>query len=762
MTVQILAQDTLNLVFRQLSGEDVLIASENTTQQVASGSRSLKDIKDVPFTIYVVSKEEIQKYGFVTLVDVLESLPGIRVAQPSSGSFGEAFLMRGLLGNVYAKILINDLPVKPSAAEGMPLGAQLPIQQAERIEITFGPTIGIYGGDAAAGVINIITTQTERPFYVQADVGLGSQGYSNLSVLLAGKVGRDKEVVKFSIFGSYTDFEDRRVVYDKDYLYNPSTYLSDSSTFSGLNNYRGTVENPAFKDLPHQSKLIGAQLNYKAFRFYFEQLERQDHSALGLNPVTVSYANPSTYIGESITRLNAGFFEEREKWVFRLDATGVLYQLDPGSSILLVQNNLYNGLGNLMDSIPSNFDTLKIQKNAATIYEQLLSNQRFMYAASNDFWIEPLVTVAATNWLEFSLGGSFQFSDNQPFINYLPVPFESDNTQNQREQQLGFQNIAYQPDKEQFNNIAFYFQQYLNFDKFDVLGAVRYDYHSKYKSIWSGHLAGNYKLGETLSARISYGTAFQVPNTFWEASSLGLTFLEDSLIVSSAYSFGHPDLEYVRSRSFEVGLRWGSKDNFETDIVYFRSNTQNLIAQRQYLWSESPVVLIDAYENDPNASMTIRGFQARIKVDITKFASGYLNLQRAEGEETLPFGGGQLNEVREQPKWTWQARLVTKLSQKLFLQSTITASQAWVSSNLTEASLLENDTTKERFVIPKYTVLDLMLRYQLSEEFQGFIRGFNVLNKRYGGIQVGRSEENLIFNPQSQFTFSVGLNYRMK
>ncbi|NJL75007.1 MAG: TonB-dependent receptor plug domain-containing protein [Saprospiraceae bacterium] len=595
--MQISAQDTLNLVFRQLGREDVLIANENTTQQVASGSRSLKDIKDVPFTIYVVSKEEIQKYGFVTLADVLKSMPGIMVAQPSSGSLGEAFLMRGLLGNVYAKILINDLPVKPSAVEGMPIGAQLPIQQAERIEVTFGPTIGIYGGDAAAGVINIITTQTERPFYVQADVGLGSQGYSNLSVLLAGKVGRDKEVVKFSIFGSYTDFEDRRVVYDKDNLYNPSNYISDSSTFFRLNNYRGTIENPAFKDLPHQSKLIGAQLNYKAFRFYFEQLERQDHSAIGLNPVTVSYANPSTYTGESITRLNAGFVQEREKWVFRLDATGILYQLDPGSSTLLVQNNLYNGVRSLIDSSTSNFDTLRIRENEATIYQQLLSNQRFSYAASNDVWIEPLLTMAATNWLEFSLGGSFQFSNNQPFINYLPVPFESDNIQNQREQQLGFQNIAYQPDKEQFNNIAFYFQQYLNFDKFDVLGAVRYDYHSKYQGIWSGHLAGNYKLGETLSARVSYGTAFQVPNTFWEASSLGLTFLGDSLTVESAYSFGHPALEYLRNRSFEVGLRWGSKDNFETDIVYFRSNTQNLIAQRQYLSSESPVVLIDAYEN---------------------------------------------------------------------------------------------------------------------------------------------------------------------
>ena len=70
--------------------------------------------------------------GYLTLTDVLKRLPGIRVSQPGSALEGETFLMRGLLGNAYAKILINDLPIKPFLVSGMPIGAQLPIREAYR------------------------------------------------------------------------------------------------------------------------------------------------------------------------------------------------------------------------------------------------------------------------------------------------------------------------------------------------------------------------------------------------------------------------------------------------------------------------------------------------------------------------------------------------------------------------------------------------------------------------------------------------------
>ena len=105
--------DSVGLQLDRLGRGDISIDSELVDQQrVVSASRTLKSVEELPFTIYVVTKEEIFKNGYTTLVDVLKSVPGIKVSQPGSALEGETFLMRGLLGNSYTKILVNDLEDK--------------------------------------------------------------------------------------------------------------------------------------------------------------------------------------------------------------------------------------------------------------------------------------------------------------------------------------------------------------------------------------------------------------------------------------------------------------------------------------------------------------------------------------------------------------------------------------------------------------------------------------------------------------------------
>ncbi|MFK8007935.1 MAG: TonB-dependent receptor plug domain-containing protein, partial [Saprospiraceae bacterium] len=101
-----------------------------TNQQVYAATRSMKELKELPFSIHVIPKEEIRDNGYRTLVDALKMAPGIKISQPGNALEGETFLMRGLMGNTYTKILINGNPIKPVVVRGMPIGAQLPIQQA--------------------------------------------------------------------------------------------------------------------------------------------------------------------------------------------------------------------------------------------------------------------------------------------------------------------------------------------------------------------------------------------------------------------------------------------------------------------------------------------------------------------------------------------------------------------------------------------------------------------------------------------------------
>ncbi|MEL6718015.1 MAG: TonB-dependent receptor plug domain-containing protein [Bacteroidota bacterium] len=748
--------DSLLLSFKELGKEDIRAEDNSKTQNILSGSRTLKEVTDLPYTIYVITKEQIQEFGYVTLVDVLKSVPGIRVSQPGSGLDGETFLMRGLLGNQYTKILINDIPIRPSAARSMPIGAQLPIQQAERIEIIFGPTPGIYGADAMAGVINIITADTERPFYVQSDVSLGNLGFKRLNVSLGGKLGRDKNVVKFNIFGSYTEMGNLPIVFDRDTLYNPSFYLDNTNLLSQIPNYIGTPENPVIRTFPHNSESIGARLKYRDFYLHFEQMNRQDHSALGLNPVSVSLANSLNFTGENINRINGGWATDLDRWSFRIDATNLRYELNARTSNNYILSTPNRGTSFWQDKILfAPFDTIDFNARTADIYARYLSFQRFSFARSVDWYLDPMLTFKMNKKWDITLGANILYSENQPFVNYSPIPFNDKTNQQRLEQQLGRRSFALIPQAETFNNIGLYGQLYYHLDNLSLLGVFRYDIHSQFGENYNSSISALYRLGDDLSARISFRNASQTPSSYFYANSLNVKIDTDSTWVT----FANPTLEREHNKSFEIGLRWGRSNSFDTDITYFRTENTGLLSYGIFPEVGEDLNYIATYFNDPASFMIIRGWQGRLSLGLFDGTDGYFNFQFTRGEEQLPLEGGQLDQIRGQGKWTWQGRFSTKLSSRWFLQSVHTFSQAWVSRNLMNVKDLEDSN---RYNIPKYYNLDVTLRYQLSEEFQGFAQVFNVFNKQYAGIAVGTFDTALLYNPQSLRTFRVGLNYRMR
>lgn len=70
----------------------------------------------------------------------------------------------------------------------MPLGANIPIRQAERIEILYGPAAASYGNDACSGVINIVTMDSDvRPF-AEGDILVGSGEYRYINFVATGSL----------------------------------------------------------------------------------------------------------------------------------------------------------------------------------------------------------------------------------------------------------------------------------------------------------------------------------------------------------------------------------------------------------------------------------------------------------------------------------------------------------------------------------------------------------------------------------------------
>lgn len=141
--------------------------------------------------VIVISHEEIEKSAGKPLGELLGEQAGIIV----SGSLNDpgtnqSIFIRGA-GSGRALVLIDGIPVNDPTATDNSFDINLiPVTMIERIEISKGAQSTLYGSDAIAGVINIITIKSDvkYPFNVKASASGGNYGTYNANAQVFGKV----------------------------------------------------------------------------------------------------------------------------------------------------------------------------------------------------------------------------------------------------------------------------------------------------------------------------------------------------------------------------------------------------------------------------------------------------------------------------------------------------------------------------------------------------------------------------------------------
>ncbi len=745
--------DSLTLRMDRLGREDVKVNEQLLEKQrVVSASRSLKTVAELPFTIYVVTKEEIFKNGYTTLVDVLKSVPGIKVSQPGSALEGETFMMRGLLGNAYTKILINDLPVKPSVVSGMPIGAQLPIKEAERIEIIFGPGAAIYGADASAGIVNIITAQTEKPIYAQADLSIGNDAYTNIDVMFGGKLGKGKRILKFSIYGSTTEFNNRNNIYSRDVLYNPETYLGEDTSSINVSNFSGSIDSIRINNLPHLSRLFGVQLKYRAFNFSLQKMYRRDHSSIGLNPRSVSYANPLNFQAETINRINFGIDKDYKNIGLNFNLNYLGFIMDTRSSSTYVDNNLSRLLDKAVKQFvedPSQQDSIA-EKN----YEDFFSGNRYSYSESHDLYLEQLFTIHPSRFYEVIAGLNWRMSYNQPYTDYLRTPFPRSNFFS-GDDNLRFIETPVFPSEELNFNYGGFAQLYLTLKRLNLIAGIRYDNFSRWGTSSNPRLALLYKIGKKSSLRASYATAFRVPSPFYSANTYTISF-QDTIVTNT----GNPAIRPEKTTSYEFGSRLNWNDRVTLDMGFFYSETKNFLSTNEINISDEAILV--GYFNDRNSKMFLYGLQSRIRFNNfwTYYDfNGEISWNISKGREVLPFGRGRIDRVRLQPTFSGQVKFSFNFFRKFYLYVNNVYSTGWVKRSV--PNQVDYQENPDSFKVKGFYTLDLMLRLQMTTNFHAYLKINNFFGKEYGGIGATGLPDDLIFNPQPTSSIQMGMSYRM-
>jgi len=148
---------------------------------VVTATKTPHTLKDVPVETVVISRKDLEQSNAQNVMDALKTVPGITIAAHDDvfGTYTWRAKMRGLnFNDGYGLILVDGQRIMGSGQSGgmgeYGIGLnQIPVEMIERIEVVKGPSSALYGSDAMAGVINIITTKSPDKPTARAGVSYG-------------------------------------------------------------------------------------------------------------------------------------------------------------------------------------------------------------------------------------------------------------------------------------------------------------------------------------------------------------------------------------------------------------------------------------------------------------------------------------------------------------------------------------------------------------------------------------------------------------
>lgn len=140
--------------------------------KVRISTKTEQTLSRAPSVVTVITAEDMLATGATNLTEVLQSVPGIYV-RPNLFGFRPLVTFRGA-ASTHTLLMVNGVPMRDLVWSSGIFWKGLPTHMIERVEIIRGPGSALFGSDASAGVINVITRTAGRIEQDQAGVRAGT------------------------------------------------------------------------------------------------------------------------------------------------------------------------------------------------------------------------------------------------------------------------------------------------------------------------------------------------------------------------------------------------------------------------------------------------------------------------------------------------------------------------------------------------------------------------------------------------------------
>ena len=224
------------------------VVEEDIEEIMVTATRTETPVSQLADSVTIISSEQIEEQKATTVFEALRGVPGLMVLQ--SGSIGRSVSIRIRGSDTdHVLVMIDGVQVN-SPTLGSFNFADLTTDNVERIEVVRGPQSTLYGSDAMAGLINIVTKKGEgKPkFSIRSEFGTPERTFTE-SISSSGSIGKfnysfdvarvdsdgrgaDDDYDKTNISSRFGYEISEKIHFDTTMRYNDSMVGTDDGTFT--------------------------------------------------------------------------------------------------------------------------------------------------------------------------------------------------------------------------------------------------------------------------------------------------------------------------------------------------------------------------------------------------------------------------------------------------------------------------------------------------------------------------------------------------
>lgn len=161
--------------FSQKNISDTLFGS--TEEVIVTATRTERKLSNITIPTSIISQKQIQQAGSLRLKDILQEQSGLFI----TSGFGSGVQLQGLNSD-YTLILLDGEPLVGRTSGVLDLN-RIAVGNIKKVEIVKGPVSSLYGSEALAGVINIIT---DKATYNKLNTSLRYGSYNSFDANVSG------------------------------------------------------------------------------------------------------------------------------------------------------------------------------------------------------------------------------------------------------------------------------------------------------------------------------------------------------------------------------------------------------------------------------------------------------------------------------------------------------------------------------------------------------------------------------------------------